>query len=89
MPAAPPPQKSPQKPPVNVGKNPGFRYWLRELWLVVRTSFIFILGAIGFAVLVKYIGKAVVLVLPLLVLFFGVSIYGWIRMRERGKKPPK
>ena len=84
MPGQPPP-----KPPVIPGKNPGLRYWLRELWQVARNAFLFTLGAIGFLVLVKYIGKALVFVLPLLVLFFGVSLYSWMRMRDRRKKPPK
>jgi hypothetical protein len=86
---APPPKPPLKQPLASPGKNPGVRHWLRELWLVARNTVLFVLGAIGFLVLVKYFGKALVFALPLFVLFFGVSLYSWLRARDRRKKPPK
>ena len=45
----------------------------------------FVLVLMAVSLLVRYLGKAAILVAPLLILLVGVSLFFWMRGRERNR----
>jgi hypothetical protein len=64
----------------------GPRYWLGQLWALIRKLLIFSFAGLGVVLLLRFGGKAAVIILPVLVLLFGTGLYTWLRVQMRKKK---
>ncbi len=59
--------------------------FLKQLGSLAGEIFVFVFAMAGLCLLAKYLGKAMVLVLPLLVLCLGLVFLSYARMRKRVK----
>lgn len=63
-------------------------YWrfLKQLGGAFWDVLIIVLAVLGIAIFMRYIGKAAIFAVPMLVLFVGIGLWGWLRMRERKRR---
>ncbi len=62
------------------------RYWLGQIWAVLRKMLMFTFAGLGLVLLVRYSGRAAIIIVPILVLLFGTGLYAWLRVKMRKRK---
>jgi hypothetical protein len=62
-----------------------FWNFFKQLAALAGEVFVFIFAIAGLCLMLKYLGKAMILVLPLLVLFAGLGLLSYAKMRKRAK----
>lgn len=63
-------------------------YWrfFKQLGGAFWDVLVIVLAVLGIAIFMRYIGKAAIFAVPMLVLFVGIGLWGWLRMRERKRR---
>lgn len=63
-------------------------YWrfLKQIGAALWDTLVIVLAVMGIAIFMRYIGKAAIFAVPMVVLFVGIGLWAWLRMRERKRK---
>jgi Flp pilus assembly protein TadB len=64
----------------------GIRYWLGQLWSVLRKALIFAFAGFGIVLLARFAPKALIILIPLAFILFGTGLYSWLRAMMRDKR---
>ena len=74
-----------QRPPPLLPKQ-GIRYWLGQLWAVIRKALIFAFAGFGIVLLARFAPKALIVLIPVAAVLFGTGLYSWLRAMMKDKR---
>ena len=79
------PSRLPPTQPPSVPKQ-GTRYWLGQLWGVLRKALIFSFAGFGMVLLARFAPKALIILIPVAAVLFGTGLYAWLRAMMKDKR---